>query len=72
MYLTENNVPRPVILFIDGHSSHLTLQLSVKCEELEMIYIHPPNTIHILQPADEGPFNPVNHEHRENILLVLI
>ena len=58
-YLEEKNITKPVILFIDGHSSHLTMQLSVKCEELGIvIYILPPNTTHILQPADVGPFKP--------------
>lgn len=27
-WLTKNNIPRPVILFIDGHTSHLTLHTS--------------------------------------------
>ena len=50
---------KPVILFVDGHKTHTTMQLSVFCEENGVIlYLLPPNTTHILQPADVGVFRP--------------
>ena len=67
-YLTENNITRPVILFLDGHSTHMTMQLSVKCEELQIIiYILPPNTTHILQPADVGIYKPFKTFWRQEV-----
>ena len=46
-----------MILFIDGHKSHITLQLSVKCQEIGIIlYLLLPNTTHFLQPADVGAY----------------
>lgn len=50
----------PVILFIQGHKSHLTYQLSVLCGQLgiELIALYP-NATRILQPADVAVFRPV-------------
>lgn len=36
-WLIENNVPKPVILFVDGHKSHLTLARSKFCDENQII-----------------------------------
>ena len=48
-YLETNNVTRPVVLFVDGHSTHSTLQVSEFCEQNGVIlYLLPPNTTHIL------------------------
>ena len=49
-------IPKPVILFIDRHSSHLTFQVSTLCEYNESIlYLLPPNTTDTLQPTYVGP-----------------
>ena len=59
-YIKNNNIKTPVILFVDGHSTHVTLQTSLLCENNGVIlYLLPPNTTHILQPADVGPFRPL-------------
>ena len=56
-WLDKNNIKRLVILFIDGHKAHITLQLSVKCQEVGIIlYLLLPNTTHFLQPADVGAY----------------
>ena len=49
-WLTRNNVKRPVILFVDGHASHMTMQLSDFCvlKQIEVIPLYP-NSTHILQ-----------------------
>ena len=58
-YVKEKKLKLPVILFVDGHKTHITLQVSVLCEENAVIlYLLPPNTTHILQPADVGVFKP--------------
>lgn len=54
------DVPKPVILFLDNHSSHVSLQLSEFCEEKGIILVAlPPNTTHILQPLDVSFFGPL-------------
>ncbi|CAF4947665.1 unnamed protein product [Pieris macdunnoughi] len=52
-WILENNIKKPVLLLVDGHKSHMSLMLSTACEQLQIIlYPLPPNTTHILQPAD--------------------
>ena len=48
------------MLFVDGHKSHLTYQLSVLCNKLkiEIIALYPDAT-RVLQPADMAVFSPV-------------
>lgn len=62
-YLQENNIQRPVILFVDGHKTHLTYYLSELCKELKIILISLyPNSTRILQPADVAAFRPLKSE----------
>ena len=57
--LEKNNVEKPVILFVDDHSTLITLQKSEVCNESQVILLFlPPNTTHILQPVDVGAFKP--------------
>lgn len=59
-FLVENEIPRPVILFVDGHKTHLTYHLSQSCSELEIILIALyPNATRILQPANASEFKPL-------------
>ena len=59
-YLIEHNVKKPVLFLIDGHRSHLTLQLSNFCNQNGIIlYSLLPNATHILQPADVSIFRPL-------------
>lgn len=56
-WLTQNNIPRPVIFFVDGHVSHLTLHLSELCYEKKIVLVAlPPNATHIMQPCDIAVF----------------
>jgi hypothetical protein len=59
-FLVSQGIIFPVVLFVDGHMSHLTYQLSVLCNELktEVTALYP-NAIRILQPADVAVFRPV-------------
>ena len=67
-WINQNNIERPVVLFVDGHKTHVTLQTSVLCEDNGIIlYLLPPNTTHIMQPADVGPFRPMKHYWREAV-----
>ena len=50
----------PVILFVDGHHSHMGVDLIMKAREAGIhILCLPPHTTHILQPLDVGVFGPV-------------
>ena len=45
----------PVILFVDGHHSHINLELINVAREYKVhIMCLPPNLTHILQPMDVG------------------
>nr|CAH7750980.1 unnamed protein product [Callosobruchus chinensis] len=59
-WLQERQVKFPVILFLDGHKSHLSLQLSRFCSQNEIIvYCLPPNATHMIQPCDVSIFRPL-------------
>uniref|UniRef100_A0A1B0DJ12 Uncharacterized protein n=1 Tax=Phlebotomus papatasi TaxID=29031 RepID=A0A1B0DJ12_PHLPP len=59
-FLNEKNIKRPVIVFLDGHSSHLTLHLSKLCREKGIVLVALyPNATHILQPLDVAVFKPI-------------
>ena len=56
----------PVILFFDGHHSHISIKL---IEEARANKVHlicfPPHTTHILQPLDVSVFGPVKNEWKK-------
>ncbi|XP_033225745.1 uncharacterized protein LOC117178428 [Belonocnema kinseyi] len=62
-WLIDNDYEFPVILYVDNHLSHLTMQLAKFCKEkqTELIRLHP-NSTHIIQPLDVGLF----HVFKEN------
>jgi hypothetical protein len=67
-WLNEQKVPRPVLLLIDGHRTHLTLELSQFCSENGIIlYALPPNTTHMVQPADVSVFKPLKTEWKKTL-----
>ena len=50
----------PVVLFLDGHHSHISLELIRKARDNKIIILClPPNTTHLSQPMDVGVFGPV-------------
>ena len=59
-YIARENIPRPVVLFLDGHKSHMSYALSQECAQRQIIvYTLHPNSTHILQPADVSVFKPL-------------
>ena len=51
---------RPVVLLLDGHSSHINLETSKYArKEGILLYCLPPHTSHALQPCDVGFFKPL-------------
>jgi len=69
MYIEHFNrkIPadRPVLLILDGHSSHISLASIKFCRDHEIhLYILPSNTTHLLQPC-EIPFKTLKSEYRK-------
>jgi len=59
-FLIEKGIKLPVILFVNGHKSHLSFQLSELCSNLSIILIALyPNSTRILLPADVAAFRPL-------------
>lgn len=64
----ERAIPKPVILFLDGHSSHLSLHVSTFCAKENIILISLyPNTTHICQPLDVSVFKPLKTKWRDDV-----
>lgn len=60
LWIKKENVKLPVLLLIDGHKSHLTLEVSKLCLENKIHHFALyPNATHILQPADVVVFRPL-------------
>ena len=52
-FLTEKKIPRPVVLFIDGASPHISLEAARLCRVLKIQpWLFKPNATHLLQPLD--------------------
>ena len=58
-FLVSQGVTFPVVLFVDGHKSHLTYQLRVLCNKLKIEIALYLNATRILQPTDVAVFRPV-------------
>lgn len=61
-WLVENGILTPIILFVDGHVSHRSLELSQFCLDKKIILVSfLPNMTHICQPMDVVAFGPVKN-----------
>lgn len=70
-FLVKNNTKFPVILFVDGHSTHTSYQLRVLCRQLKIILICLyANSTRILtiQPADVPAFKPLKLYWKRGVL----
>ena len=51
---------RPLLLLLDGHSSHYSpVAVKMAVEENIILFTLPPNTTHLSQPLDKGVFGPL-------------
>ena len=67
-FLVSQGVIFPVVVFFDGHKSHLAYQLSVLCNKLKIEVIAlSPNATRILQPTDVAVFCPVKMYWRKAV-----
>lgn len=68
-FLVREKIKLPIIYFVDGHSTHLTLQVSQLCVQLGIILIALyPNSTRILQPADVAAFKPLKNAWNNAVL----
>lgn len=67
-WLIKTQIPLPVILYVDGHASHLTQPLSEFCfkNNIELISLHP-NSTHIIQPMDQSMFGPLKSAWKKQV-----
>ncbi|KAK7605135.1 hypothetical protein V9T40_006993 [Parthenolecanium corni] len=60
---------RPVVLILDGHTSHISLTLMLKAREAGVIILKlPPHSSHKLQPMDLAVFGPLKLKWDEEII----
>ena len=53
------NKYKPIIIFFDGHGSHITHQTALRAKEEDVaIVCLPPHTSSALQPLDVGVYGP--------------
>ena len=56
----------PVLLFFNGHYSHISMELIKEAQSNNVILLClPPNTTHLLQPLDVGVFAPLKSAWRD-------
>ena len=57
---------RPLLLLLDGHSSHYSPE-TIRCaaEEEVILFCLPPHTTHLTQPLDKGCFGPLKSYWKE-------
>lgn len=61
-HLKKKGIQFPVLLFVDGHSTHITYELSKLCSDLQIVLISLyPNATRVLQPADVACFKPLKN-----------
>ena len=53
LYASSHNIKRPLILFMDGASLHISLSMAKFCRDTEIqSWLFKPNTTHLCQPLD--------------------
>ena len=56
-WLVQSNIPRPVLVYADGHKSHLSLEVAEFCTSKGILLVALyPNSTHLLQPLDVSVF----------------
>lgn len=67
-WIMEHNIKKPILFFVDGHRSHMSVELSRFCDENGIIlYALPPNSTHMMQPADVAVFKPLKEYWRQAV-----
>ena len=65
-FLRHAPAARPLLLLMDGHSSHYCLDtIHLAAQDEVVIFVLPPNTTHLSQPLDKGVFGPLKQAWME-------
>jgi hypothetical protein len=69
---TSSSIENPVLLILDNHSSHCTLEAYKYCRENGIVVVSiPPHTSRRLQPLNVTFYGPLKTEfHRESDLFI--
>lgn len=67
-WLLQEQIEFPVVLYLDNHSSHITMPLVKFCREkkIEIIGLYP-NSTHIMQPLDIAFFHPFKEAWKKTV-----
>lgn len=65
----QSNIQFPIIMYIDAHSSHATMELSNFCieKQIELVSLCP-NSIYVTQPMDETFFGPLKEAWKTAVM----
>lgn len=67
-WIVDQGIKKPILFFVDGHRSHMSIELSKFCDENEIIlYALPPNAMHLMQPADVALFKLLKEYWRQAV-----
>ena len=67
-FVDSKNIPKPVILFVDGHSTHLSQEAAEYCASHSIIlYCFLPNASHVCQPCDVGLFSQLKTAWKQQV-----
>ena len=59
---------RPVVLLVDGHSTHIDIEISRFCQKNEiLLYCLPPHSSQITQPLDVGFYGPFKQSWKKAV-----
>ena len=58
-FLVHTPATRPLLLLLDGHSTHYNPSFIRRAQEKVIVFCLPPNTTHLIQPLDKGVFGPL-------------
>jgi hypothetical protein len=69
-FVDNANITKPVILFVDGHTTDMSRAAAIFCANNDIIlYCLLPNATHVLQPCDVGFFSPKKSAWKKNLNL---
>lgn len=67
-FVEDNAIKKPVLLFVDGHSTHMSKNAAEFCATNGIIlYCLLQNETHILQPCDVGFFSPMKSAWKKSV-----
>lgn len=66
-WLTKSNIQRPVIFYLEGHRSHLTVAAAEFCQQQQIILIPLFNASKIIQPIDVSLLPPLETVWLEDV-----